>query len=86
MFFRDRDIKSEPPIACANGKYECYVPTGGITFDGAKYKCKLCNKQFIFYIPSHKSDGSWDHQRTGWYLLNDSAWDIIKSWFRLKGV
>ena len=24
-----RDIKSDPPVACTNGKYECYVPTSG---------------------------------------------------------
>lgn len=76
-----RDIKSEPPAACRNGNYECYVPTTGWRVSGESYTCKLCGKRFIYIIPSRKN-GSWDHQKSGWYLRNSSVLDIIKSWFK----
>lgn len=77
-----RDIKSEPPVACRDGKYECHVPKTGMIWDGQIYRCKLCGKKFIHIILSRRIDGSWDHARSGWYLQSDSIWDIIKSWFK----
>ena len=76
-----RDIKSEPPAACINGEYECYVPTSGWRVSGETYQCKLCKKRFIYYIPPSRKDGTWETQKSGWYLRNDSVLDIIKSWF-----
>jgi hypothetical protein len=77
-----RDIKSNPPVACSNGKFECYVPTSGMLWNGQKYKCSVCGRNFVHIIPSRRSDGSWDHQKTGWYIQSDSILDIIKSWFK----
>lgn len=76
---RPRDILSNP-VECTTG-YECHMPSRySLIADGAQYKCKDCGRTFEFVIPINNSDGTWN--RSGWYLLSPSIFDIIKSWFK----
>lgn len=80
---RPAPILSQPPVACITGK-ECYIPRYDLYWDGGRYKCPKCNRNYIYIIPYRIKDMEIGKQYkpSGWYLQNPSIVDIIKSWFK----